>query len=64
MWTAFTGYFTCPYELTIFTFSIALTTICAKNSLSEERSFDDIEVFAALIIASSPRVSVLTLHSL
>jgi len=46
--------------LVILTFFIALTHKSEKKSLSEERSFEDIDVLAALIRASSPRVSVLT----
>lgn len=39
---------------------MALTTISEKKSLSAFRSFDDMEVLAALIKASLPRVSTLT----
>ena len=39
-----------------------LTTSSAKKSLSEESNLDDIDVLAALIKASLPRVSTLTLR--
>ena len=61
IWTAFTGYLASPLWLTVFTFYIALTTSSAKKSLSAFNNFDDIEVLAALIKASLPRVSTLTL---
>ena len=41
----------------VLTFCIAVTTKSEKKSLSEERSFEDIEVLAALMRASFPRVS-------
>ena len=57
MWTAFTGYLASPAWLIVFTCYIAWTTISEKNSLSEDKSLDDMEVLAAFIKASLPRES-------
>ena len=57
MCTALTGYLASPKGLMVFTFCIAVTTNSEKKSLSEDRSFEDMEVLAALMRASLPKVS-------
>jgi len=56
-----TGYLASPDEFTDLTFYIAVTTISAKNSLSGPNNFEDMEVLAALISASLPKLSTFTL---